>query len=102
MTTDDDKTQKWVLEVHNGVDAALSAAMQADGHVEIAESDSGLWWAVLNVEGADFEPESMWPTEAMAQERADYLNKGRYPSWWAMPAVVAWWMRNETPPEETT
>lgn len=99
MTPDDDKCLEWVFDVHKEANAALAVVMQADSASSTAEADSGLWWAVLNVESPDFNPESLWSEKNDAQSRADNLNTGRYQSWQVMPAAVAWWMRNEYVPD---
>jgi hypothetical protein len=97
-----EEIQKWVHEVHSGTIPAIPTAARADASTTSAEVDSGLWWAVLNVESADFEPESMWPNRDDAQQRADGINAGRHPSYHVLPAIVAWWMRNEYMPDTET
>ncbi len=92
-----DELAKWVLEVHGVKPPARlehpDATADALGH-------DGLWWAVVNTESPEWEaPDSVWPDQEKAEQRASYLNSGRYPSWDAMPAVTALWMRNEFPPE---
>lgn len=96
---DTEAIQKWVLEVHEQTTPAEPLAVLDADSPPTAEAGTGLWWAVLNVESSDYEPESMWTDPAEAQRHADGLNAGRYPSWQVVPAAVAWWMRNDSLPE---
>lgn len=96
---DTEAIQRWVLEVHRQTKPAEPRAELSPDGPATAEADTGLWWGVLNIEGYEHKPESLWQDKDDAERRANVLNTNRYPSWQVMPAALSWWMRNEVMPD---